>query len=65
MFIDNIGRYVIKNCRVTATPYKSSRVFTTGIHIVLDKKVNLQVRKVFTIHIYSQKPFSKASLQII
>ena len=65
MFIDNIGRYVIKNYHVKPTPYKSSWVFTTGIHIVLDKKVNFQVWKLFTINIYSQKPFSKTSLQII
>ena len=42
-FIDNIGRYVIKSYRVTTTGYKSARIFTTGIHIVLDGNKNVQV----------------------
>ena len=40
-FVDNIGYYVIKSYRVTTTGYRSSHIFTTGIHIVLVDNKNL------------------------
>ena len=43
-YFDNIGRYHIKSYRVSATEYKKSRIFTTGIHIVLNDDVILQNR---------------------
>ena len=41
---DNIGRYHIKSYRVSASEYKKSRIFTTGIHIVLNNDIILQNR---------------------
>ena len=43
-FFDNAGRYFIKSYRVSSSEYKKSRVFTTGIHIVLSSDIDLQKR---------------------
>lgn len=41
-FFDNIGRYAIKNYRIKSSKSTASNIFTTGIHIVLDNKEDLQ-----------------------
>ena len=43
-YFDNIGRYHIKSYCVSASEYKKSRIFTTGIHIVLNNDIILQNR---------------------
>ena len=43
-YFDNIGRYHTESYRVSAREYKKSRIFTTGIPIVLNDDVILQNR---------------------
>ena len=44
VYFDNIGRYVLKSYRVSASGYKKGRVFTTGIYITLSDDMELQKR---------------------
>ena len=41
---DNIGRYIIRNYRVSTDNNTKSNIFTTGVHIIADKVTNLQTR---------------------
>ena len=43
-YFDNIGRYHIKSYHVSASENKKSRIFTMGIHIVLNDDIILQNR---------------------
>ena len=41
-FIDNIGRYIVKNYRVSYTQNNHPSIITTCLHITLDEESNLQ-----------------------
>ena len=43
-YFGNIGRYIIRNYRVSTDKNTKSDIFTTGVHIVADKATNLQTR---------------------